>query len=222
MDDSPEMIRQQMDETKSQLTEKLETLELQVAGTVQSTATAVTATVEAVHETVDSVTDAVSATARSISDAFDFRRHVEQHPWLVLGGAAIAGYALAKHLMLPPPESGLGNAAPGRTADATPTPESKPSGAALTAAYESGREQSAWEQVKLMAIGVALSVAKDVASRIVPRLIGSIVDGPPAPPEKRPEHRERIRGRPRKNVTPGVPGFPHLASMETYRSRTPR
>ena len=37
MDDTPEVIRQQMEETKSQLSEKLESLEHQVSETVQST-----------------------------------------------------------------------------------------------------------------------------------------------------------------------------------------
>ena len=37
MDDTPEVIRKQMDETKLQLVEKLESLEQQVTQTVQST-----------------------------------------------------------------------------------------------------------------------------------------------------------------------------------------
>src|SRR5580765_4445122 len=55
MEESPQIIRQQMDETRSQLSEKLESLELQVSETVQSTG----ATVEAIQETVEPVTGAV-------------------------------------------------------------------------------------------------------------------------------------------------------------------
>ena len=71
MNDTPEVIRQQMEDTKSQLSEKLESLEHQVSETVQSTGTAVTATAEAVQETVEAVTeavhDAVHAAGGSIS-----------------------------------------------------------------------------------------------------------------------------------------------------------
>ena len=69
MDDEPEVIRQQMEETRSALTDKIERLEHQVVGTVQNTTRAVNDTVEnvkeAVQETVSTVKDTVSGTVEA-------------------------------------------------------------------------------------------------------------------------------------------------------------
>jgi len=101
MDDSPEVIRQQMEETKIHLTEKLETLEQQVQETVQTTGSAVSATVGAVQETVESVTGAVQEAVHTVGDAFDLRKQFEQHPWWVLGGAVAIGCLAEEYLMGP-------------------------------------------------------------------------------------------------------------------------
>jgi hypothetical protein len=92
MDDTLEMIRQQMTETKSHLSDKREHWEHQGSDTVQSTGTAVNDTVAAVQKTVDSVTGAVQGAVQSVSNAFDVRRQFDRHPWLVLGGAVVVGY----------------------------------------------------------------------------------------------------------------------------------
>ncbi|HEV3143803.1 MAG TPA: hypothetical protein VGZ47_07975 [Gemmataceae bacterium] len=73
MDDSPEVIRQQMEETRASLSEKLETLEQQVTGTVQDARNAVTDTVQCVK------------------DAFDLKLQTQRHPWAVLGGSVVVG-----------------------------------------------------------------------------------------------------------------------------------
>ena len=52
MDDDPEMIRHQMQETRSSLTDKIERLEQTVTDKVQSTTAAVTNTVESVKGAV--------------------------------------------------------------------------------------------------------------------------------------------------------------------------
>ena len=98
MADPPAIIRQQMDETRPQLSEKLETLEHQVTETVQSTGTAVNATVGAVQETVETVTGAVQDAVQSVSNAFDLKRQIHQHPWLVIGGSVVVGYLAAELL----------------------------------------------------------------------------------------------------------------------------
>jgi len=96
MENEPEVIRQQMEETRAALTEKLETLEQQVVETVQGATTAVTETVasvkEAVQETVETVKDSVQTTVESVKETFDLPLQVERHPWLMLGGAAALGY----------------------------------------------------------------------------------------------------------------------------------
>lgn len=115
MENDPEMIRQQMDQTRSALTEKLERLEQQVVGTVQGATSAVNETVgnvrEAVHETVGSVRDTVHETVRSVTesvhgtmesvkDAFDLERQVQARPWAMMAGAVglgfVGGYLLRR------------------------------------------------------------------------------------------------------------------------------
>jgi ElaB/YqjD/DUF883 family membrane-anchored ribosome-binding protein len=107
MDDEPEVIRQQMETTRTDLTRKIEALENQVVGTVQNTTQAVSETVEtvkeAVQETVSAVKETVSDTVGtvketmadtvdSVKDALDLRGYVEQYPWASFGAAVAAGF----------------------------------------------------------------------------------------------------------------------------------
>lgn len=102
MDHEAEVIKTQMEETRSSLAEKLETLEHQVVGTVQQTTTAVSNTVEAVKETVESVKDAVEntvekakdsvhETVESIQQSLDLPRQVQRHPWGMFTGSVALG-----------------------------------------------------------------------------------------------------------------------------------
>ncbi len=144
MADSPEVIRQQMEETKLQLTDKLVSLEHQVAETVQSTGTAVTATVEAVQAKVETVTGSVQDALHSISKAFDIQHHVNTHPWLVMGGAVVVGY-LAADLLEASPRTGQGHNA----------------GAATN---------SPWQQLKSATIAAVGGIIEDAASQMVPEV----------------------------------------------------
>jgi ElaB/YqjD/DUF883 family membrane-anchored ribosome-binding protein len=102
MENEPEVIRQQMEETRASLTEKLETLEQQVVETVQGATTAVTETVEnvkeAVQETVETVKDSVHGTVESVKTTLDVRRQVDQHPWLMVGGSVAVGFVAGRLL----------------------------------------------------------------------------------------------------------------------------
>jgi len=100
MENEPELIRDQMQETRTSLTEKLEALETQVSSTVQSATAAVTDTVEAVKNTVadtvgsvkDSVQETVSTVKESVKDAFDLPGHIEKHPWVAMLGSVAVGF----------------------------------------------------------------------------------------------------------------------------------
>jgi hypothetical protein len=96
MADNPEVIRQQMDETRSHLAEKLEALENQVSSTVEEATSAVSETVEAVKETVENVTETVEETVQSVGQWFDVRLQTERHPWLVFGGSVAVGCLAAQ------------------------------------------------------------------------------------------------------------------------------
>ncbi len=76
MNDTPEVIRQQMEDTKSQLTEKLESLECQVSDGVQS-----------------------------VTDAFDLPLQIARHPWMAVGGSLFLGYLASEILNAPPIKS---------------------------------------------------------------------------------------------------------------------
>ena len=107
MDQEPDVIKEQMAETRVSLTDKIEKLEDTLKGTVESTLHTATDTVEnvteKVEETVETVKEAVEGsveavketvqeTVTSIKEAFNLRRQVERHPWAMLGGAVLLGF----------------------------------------------------------------------------------------------------------------------------------
>jgi prophage DNA circulation protein len=188
MVDSPEVIRQQMEETRQQLAEKLETLEHQVSETVQSTGTAVSATVGAVQETVETVAEAVQDAVRAVTDVFDIRHHVKAHPWFFLGGSLLAGYIIVDFLRgtrqqqqqhyprqsLPPLPLQTSQTAAfesGQSAfknDSPDYPALAPSGL-----MESSNSQSdsPWHQLKAATTSAIVHVIQDAASRVVPQAV---------------------------------------------------
>lgn len=108
--ESPQVIEQQMEETRQSLTEKVSLLENQVVDTVKTTTQAVQDTVEsvksAVQDTVDavkekvqesvaavkdSVQDSVSAVTDNVKETLDVKQHVERNPLVMVGCAAAAG-----------------------------------------------------------------------------------------------------------------------------------
>jgi len=114
--ENEELIRKQMENTRTSITEKLETLEQKVTGDIQGATGAVTGTVEAVKDTVETVKDSVTETVESVKEAvaettetvkesvkeglhtvahwFDVPSHVRNYPWLSVGIAAGAGFLL--------------------------------------------------------------------------------------------------------------------------------
>src|SRR5262249_47659347 len=114
--ENEELIRKQMEETRTSLTEKLETLEEQVVGAGKDTSSAVTGTAGAVKDTVSTVKDSVQDTVSTVKDTvtetvtavkdtvqegvetvkswLDLKAHTEKHPWMVMGGSVLLGYFL--------------------------------------------------------------------------------------------------------------------------------
>lgn len=83
----PEMIRQQIDETRSSLAEKLETLESEVKETVQTAK-------ETVQETIGTVKETVQETVATVKRTFDLPYQTEQHPFLMVGLSFLGGVAV--------------------------------------------------------------------------------------------------------------------------------
>jgi ElaB/YqjD/DUF883 family membrane-anchored ribosome-binding protein len=110
--ENEDVIREQMEDTRTSLSEKLETLEKQVASTVQGATSNVAETVEAVKETVTKVTDTVQNTVDSVKESvhdsldavkgcFDIPALVRSHPWAMFGGSVALGF-LAESLLTAP------------------------------------------------------------------------------------------------------------------------
>jgi ElaB/YqjD/DUF883 family membrane-anchored ribosome-binding protein len=118
--EDPDLIREQIEQTRSSLTDKLETLEDRVTTTVQEASKTVENVTGSVEETVATVTDSVQETVETVKDTveetlsvvkdgvnavksvFDIPRHVDRHPWVAVGGSLAVGYVLGE-ILLPRP-----------------------------------------------------------------------------------------------------------------------
>lgn len=87
MEDQAELIRQQMQEKRAELSDKLQSL-----GEILPAAESVGETVESVSETAAAVADNVQDTVKTVQAALDLPKHVQEHPWLAVGGAVVVGY----------------------------------------------------------------------------------------------------------------------------------
>jgi len=192
MADDPEVIRQQMEETRSSLSEKLETLEQQVVETVQGATSAVAETVEnvreAVSETVSSVTDSVQETVHSVKDTFDVPLQVERHPWMMLGMAVATGY-VGGYLLERKPRDHYRSMSESRASRAPvylapqpsvpPAPPTPPQPGFLSKlADQFGPELN---KLKGMAIGMGLSAVRDMVTNAAPpemkEKLNEVLDG---------------------------------------------
>lgn len=125
MEDS-DVIREQIEQTRSSLSDKIETLEGRVTTTVQEASKAVDNVTGAVEETVATVTDSVQETVTSVKDTvddtltavkdsvgavkslFDLPRHVDRYPWVAVGGSLAVGFLLGEVLLSRHTRSGRG------------------------------------------------------------------------------------------------------------------
>ncbi len=107
-----------MADTRSAMTEKLERLSEHVRETVEGAQASVAGIVENVRDTVDSTVAAVKQTVEgaqasmegmvenvkgtvgetveAVQRTFDLHHQMEQHPWLLVGGATLVGYLLGR------------------------------------------------------------------------------------------------------------------------------
>jgi ElaB/YqjD/DUF883 family membrane-anchored ribosome-binding protein len=183
MADETEVIREQMEETRTALTEKLEKLEQHledevkgtvsaVADTVQSVTGAVQDTVstvkETVSDTVEAVKGSVEETVETVKSAFDIRRHFDEHPWLTLAGCALAGYVGGCLLPRPPAalttrmsEAGAGQPVT-QPVQAPSPPVSVPSG-------------PSWTETLAEAFAPAISKIKELAIGTTAGMLGEMI-----------------------------------------------
>jgi ElaB/YqjD/DUF883 family membrane-anchored ribosome-binding protein len=173
-------MRTEIDCTRSDLADKLEALEERVMGTVQSAQ-------EMVEDSIQMGKDTVAAVKRT----FDIRHHVEQHPWAMVGGCALAGLALGtlfqragrRPRQTPDRLSGKETAfsvSPARSSKqldngrfaAPPQDQSPPP--SRPGLLDQFHDEIA--KVKSMAIGYFMGLARDAIKDSLPRLAAQIDD----------------------------------------------
>jgi ElaB/YqjD/DUF883 family membrane-anchored ribosome-binding protein len=105
--ESPELIEQEMEQTRASLTQKVSALENQVVGTIHNATESVSHTVESVSSTVQdtlsgvkdtlssvkqTVSESVSEVSERVKSVFDLSQHTRDYPWAMVGGAAALGF----------------------------------------------------------------------------------------------------------------------------------
>jgi len=177
VDNELEVIRTQMEHTRSSLADKLEALENEFRGTVEGATSAVSNTVETVQETVSNVKETVQETVASVKETFNVRKHVERHPWAMFSGAVMVGcfagfmtggrrkgntsaraaVADVAPPQPPPTRNGAGhrNGASRKAAEAPST-------------EERGPLESSLQALKGLAIGTLMGTLRDILADAVP------------------------------------------------------
>jgi uncharacterized protein YjbJ (UPF0337 family) len=177
MANEPEVIRQEMAETRTALTEKLEALENHVLGTVESATCAVQETVgtvkDAVEGTVCTVKESIDATAETVKETFDLELQTRRHPVAMVAAATTAGLVtgLAYHRL-----AGAADRPPARSRPAADLGDRRLSAESslLEQARQSGRSvlsgfEPELDKVKGMALGALFNIARDLVRPYVPR-----------------------------------------------------
>jgi len=200
MDQEQDLIKEQMEETRVSLTDKVEQLEDTLLGTVQQTLHTASDVVENVTETVeqtvetvkesvqgsvDAVKETVHETVETVKEAFNIRRHVQRHPWAMLGGAVVLGFLGGRMLSgarrwrqerrqrrQAPPATGTGTyaapmpaAAPARTREPEPPPQAE-QGSWLSQLGETFGSEIA--KLKGLALGATFGLMRDMVTRSIP------------------------------------------------------
>lgn len=140
-----EVIQSQMDETTSSLARKLTALEDRVLGGVEGTAEAVTSTVETVKDTV-----------KHVKEALDVRKHVQERPWTMMGGAF--GVGLLGGLLLPG----------GKRTEESPATEAAPRSPARETESEPGPLTGLFQMLRGLALGAVFQQVRDLVVRSLP------------------------------------------------------
>lgn len=193
MDQEPDVIRQDIEQTRESLTDKLEVLEHEVKETIADAKDTVTGTIESAKQTVEDITSNVKETVQETVDTvkrtLDLPRQVDQHPWGMMGGSMmagfLAGYFLPGSRQMDRWGHRLAQAAAPRAA---PRPEtlSRPNGQAQQpAAANTGpgfldklldQFEPEVNRVKEMAIGTMVGLLRDWVTQALPASLAPKVE----------------------------------------------
>jgi ElaB/YqjD/DUF883 family membrane-anchored ribosome-binding protein len=185
--ENEDLIRDQMEDTRTALTEKLETLEKKVTDSVESASANVAQTVEAVTgsvqetvsnvketvaETISAVKDSVHGSVEAVKDVFNLNGQIERHPWAAFGCSLVVGYVVGRSV--------AGMTGPKVSDDAKasrPTHRNGRSGLTEAPAMEAEEKpRSHWlsaltpeiDQLKGLAIGAVMDVVREMITEAAP------------------------------------------------------
>jgi len=243
MENEPEVIRDQMQETRTALTEKIEALEQKVSNTVEAATSTVTETVqnvtEAVQDTVgtvqETVQDTVSTVKDTVRDTFDLPGHVQRHPWAALAGSVAVGY-IAGRLMPAGDGRGSGVRSMAPLTHTEPPPTSHHNGAGAAGSRTESRSEGLLsglmgglsgelDKLKDLGISALMAVIRDMTTRSMPHEIGSrlqswvneVTEHMGATPLREPLIPEEPAA-----ATPAPPPAADLGDPGTPKGRTPQ
>src|SRR5262245_3154132 len=179
----PEVIREDIEETRSALAEKLETLESQVRSTVEGVRETVEGAKEAVEETIENVSSTVQQT-------FDVNYQMQRRPWALMFGSVATGFLVGYLVSRPrrygsweqPSYTGYGYG--GTSSGATTRGERAASELRASQPDSTGYEpqrpsmvsklyhqfEPELNQVKELAIGFVAGLARDMLKEAIPAL----------------------------------------------------
>jgi ElaB/YqjD/DUF883 family membrane-anchored ribosome-binding protein len=186
--DDEEVIRQQMEETRTSLTEKLETLENHVTEKVMEATSALTdsagAVKDTVQETVATVKDTVQGTVATVKDTvhegvetvkdwLDLSAHVEKHPWLMMGGSVCVGFCIEgltrkSHKMTTEPAAS-GHGRPHHNGHGSSREKRRSEAAAPSLLSSLDPEIT---KLKALALGTLLGTVREMVVRAAPEHVG--------------------------------------------------
>jgi ElaB/YqjD/DUF883 family membrane-anchored ribosome-binding protein len=184
VDNELEVIRNQMEQTRSSLADKLETLENEVRGTVEGATNVVANTVETVQSTVENVKEGVQDAVETVKETFNVRKHVERHPWAMFGGAFMAGCLAGTLLGRSRKSAAVTTTAKEpairhghRNGHSHGNGASRKAAAASTEEEESGPLYSGLKELKGLAIGTLMGALRDVIVKAAPSNLASELAG---------------------------------------------
>jgi ElaB/YqjD/DUF883 family membrane-anchored ribosome-binding protein len=196
-DQQPEVIQQQIHQTSSSLKDKVEQLEERVLDTVKGTTDAVSETVEnvkdSVAETIESVKETVQETVASVKRTFDLKYQTDRHPWAMMSGSVVVGFAVGKLLSSrrrrskQKHPSGSGHPSTPGTSAGHPNTGPMVSPTSFRPEAVDNHQPSFWSRlwgrfdkeintVKEMAIGTLVGTLRDVAKQALPASLSAKVD----------------------------------------------
>jgi ElaB/YqjD/DUF883 family membrane-anchored ribosome-binding protein len=192
VDHELEVIRDEMEATRSSLANKIEALESQVLDTVHSATETVASAVDGAKEVVSTVSEGaknvvekVAETVETVKESLSVSRYVERYPWASMAVAAAAGFGLAQ--LIPSRRSGSGDyyeaLPPASSGGYTGSTPAAPAASAYqpSTSEPSRQEGSAWSNalsgvcdqvfhtVEGLAVGSLMGAIKEMVSRSLPQ-----------------------------------------------------